>query len=59
MKVLIKPNYNSTRRPNRDLLVSNQGVKINAYINCSKQTIKQVKAGNNINLSLNPKLIVI
>lgn len=54
-----KINYKPTRRTNRGLLVSNQGIKINADINGSKQIIKKAKAGNNINVSLNPKLIVI
>ena len=55
----LQTNYQPTRRTKRGLLVSNQGIKINADINGSKQIIKKAKTGNNINLSLNPKLIVI
>ena len=55
----IQANYQPTRRTKGGLLVSNQGIKINADVNGSKQIIKKAKAGNNINLSLNPKLIVI
>lgn len=54
-----KTNYKPSRRTNRGLLVSNQGIKINADINGSKQIIKKAKAGNNIKLSLNPSFIVI
>lgn len=52
-------NYKPSRRTKRGLLISNQGIKINSDINGSKQIMKKIKAGNNINLSLNPKLIVV
>ena len=55
----IVDNYRPSRRKQRGLFITNKGIKINADINGSKQIIKKIKAGNNINLSLNPKLIVV
>ena len=55
----IVDNYKPSRRTNRGLFITNNGIKINSDINGSKQIIKKIKAGNNINLSLNPKLIVV
>lgn len=55
----IENNYKPERRQKRGLLVSNKGIRVNADINASKQIIKKIKAGNNINLGLNPKLIVV
>ena len=52
-------NYKPQRRVNRGLLITNKGIKINADINGSKQIINKIKAGSNIKLGLNPKLIVV
>ena len=55
----IEDNYKPERRQKRGLMVSNKGIRVNADINASKQIIKKIKAGNNIDLGLNPKLIVV